>query len=239
MRSYSGRVIEIVLDQQGEAGAWIACPSGAVPGPGQYVLAQDPGDLDSPLPVPLFRANFSQDVFLCAPPIPRTWEPGTPLELWGVLGRGFHLPSSLQRLACAALGSSMARLLPVVREALSQGAAVVLFTDLPLPSLSSDLEVQPLSALPEELYWPDFLALDLTAGQLPELRSILKINPSVVIPYPVQALILSSMPCGGAADCGVCAVPARGPASRAFAARSGWKLACKDGPVFDLAELEW
>lgn len=239
MRSYSGRVIEIGLDQQGDAGAWIACPPGAVPNPGQYVLAQDPDEVDSPLAVPLFPADFSQDSFLCAPPIPRTWEPGTRLELWGPLGRGFHLPTPLQRLACAALGSSMARLLPVVRGALQQGAAVVLFTDLPLPSLSSDLEVQPLSALPEDLYWPDFLALDLSAGQLPDLRSILKLNPSVLIPYPVQALILASMPCGGAADCGVCSIPARGAASRASGARSGWKLACKDGPVFDLTELEW
>jgi hypothetical protein len=156
------------------------------------------------------------------------------LDLWGPLGRGFHLPSPLQRLACAALGSSMARLLPVLREALSRGAAVVLFTDLPLPSLSSDLEVQPLGALPEELYWPDFLALDLAAEQLPGLRAILKLNPSVLIPYPVQALILSPMPCGGAADCGVCAVP-----GRASGPRSGLKLACKDGPVFDLKELDW
>jgi hypothetical protein len=131
----------------------------------------------------------------------------------------------------------MGRLLPIVRGALSQGAAVVLFTDLPLPSLSSDLEVQPLSALPDNLYWPDLLALDLAAEQLPGLRSILKLNPSVVIPYPVQALILASMPCGGAADCGVCAVPAHRAASRV--ARFGWKLACKDGPVFDLKELEW
>jgi hypothetical protein len=133
----------------------------------------------------------------------------------------------------------MARLLPVVRGTLSQGAAVVLFTDLPLPSLPSDLEVQPLGALPEELYWPDFLALDLAAEQLPDIRAILKLNPFVVIPYPVQALILSPMPCGGAADCGVCAVPGRGLAPRASGPRSAWKLPCKDGPVFDLKELEW
>jgi NAD(P)H-flavin reductase len=238
MRSFSGRVIEIQLDQQGNASAWIACPPGAVPNPGQYVFAHDPDDLDTPLAVPLFLADFSKDGFLSASPIPRTWEPGTRLELWGTLGRGFHLPAALPRLACAALGSSIARLLPLVRGALSQGAAVVLFTDLPLPSLSSDLEVQPLSALPDHLYWPDFLALDLFAEQLPGLRSTLRINPSVVIPYPAQALILTSMPCGGAAECGVCAVPARSAQSRG-ADRPGWMLACKDGPVFDLKDIEW
>jgi len=36
------------------------------------------------------------------------------------------------------------------------------------------------------------------------------------------------MPCGGLGDCGLCAVDLK----------RGWKLACKDGPVFDLNELE-
>jgi NAD(P)H-flavin reductase len=35
------------------------------------------------------------------------------------------------------------------------------------------------------------------------------------------------MPCGGVADCGACAVETR----------LGWKLACEDGPVFDLIDL--
>jgi NAD(P)H-flavin reductase len=42
-------------------------------------------------------------------------------------------------------------------------------------------------------------------------------------------LILAPMPCAGLAECGACAVPAR----------SGWKLACLDGPVFDLRALDW
>jgi NAD(P)H-flavin reductase len=42
-----------------------------------------------------------------------------------------------------------------------------------------------------------------------------------------QVLVRTSIPCGGIADCGVCAVMTK----------SNWKLACKDGPVFDLKEL--
>jgi hypothetical protein len=45
--------------------------------------------------------------------------------------------------------------------------------------------------------------------------------------FEAQALVITPMPCGGIAECGVCAVTAR----------RGWKLACKDGPVFDLTEL--
>jgi len=42
-----------------------------------------------------------------------------------------------------------------------------------------------------------------------------------------QVLVVTPMPCGGLAECGVCA----------FTTRRGWKMACKDGPVFDLSEL--
>jgi NAD(P)H-flavin reductase len=40
-------------------------------------------------------------------------------------------------------------------------------------------------------------------------------------------LLRTQMPCGALAECGVCAVRTRG----------GWKMACKDGPVFDWREL--
>jgi ferredoxin len=42
-----------------------------------------------------------------------------------------------------------------------------------------------------------------------------------------QMLIHTPVPCGGMADCGICAVTLR----------SGWKLACKEGPVFDWKAL--
>jgi NAD(P)H-flavin reductase len=43
-----------------------------------------------------------------------------------------------------------------------------------------------------------------------------------------EALVLTAMPCGGMAECGVCAVKTA----------AGWQSACKDGPVFDFASLE-
>jgi Leu/Phe-tRNA-protein transferase len=47
-------------------------------------------------------------------------------------------------------------------------------------------------------------------------------------PCPGQALIHTAMPCAGIAECGACAVRTR----------KSWRLACKDGPVFDISELE-
>jgi hypothetical protein len=42
-----------------------------------------------------------------------------------------------------------------------------------------------------------------------------------------QVLVVTPAPCGGLAECGVCAVTTR----------RGWKMACKDGPVFSLNEF--
>ncbi|MBI3152940.1 MAG: hypothetical protein HYZ21_12455, partial [Chloroflexi bacterium] len=42
-----------------------------------------------------------------------------------------------------------------------------------------------------------------------------------------QVLIRTQMPCGALAECGICAVMVG----------QQWKMACKDGPVFDWKEL--
>ena len=44
---------------------------------------------------------------------------------------------------------------------------------------------------------------------------------------PLEVLVLSEMPCGGTADCGVCSV----------AGRKGWLLPCSKGPVFQASTL--
>ena len=229
MRTYDGRVAEMQLDPAGETSAWIACPPEAVPGPGQYLLAWSPADMDATLAAPLFPAQYNPGGFLAAAPIPAFWEPSTALALRGPLGRGFDPPLTARRLALAALGESAARLLPLIPAALGMDAALALFADCPLPLLPSDIEVYPLEALPESLSWADFLALDLNLATLTEVREVLGLEMGQGLPCPAQALVLAPMPCGGAAECGVCAVPAH----------RSWRLACVEGPVFDLNELMW
>jgi hypothetical protein len=224
--SYTARVREIQLDA-GSLVAWIECPSAGIPVAGKYVLAVDPLDEQAPLATPLFPAEVLPEAFLAAPPIPPGWRPGTTLELRGPLGHGFSLPTTARNIALAALGESTSRLLPLVHPALSQGAAVALFTDAPLQALPTAVEAYPLTSLPEMLDWADFVAIDLPAEALPELRSHLGLDSHRRLPCAVQALVAAPMPCGGMGECGVCAVPAR----------RGWKLACKDGPVFDLGSL--
>jgi dihydroorotate dehydrogenase electron transfer subunit len=80
----------------------------------------------------------------------------------------------------------------------------------------------------EALAWADYLALDVPPDGLDRLRDRLGLDPTSDLAASAQVLISMAMPCGWGA-CGACAVKAR----------RGWKLACKDGPVFDLNVLEW
>jgi hypothetical protein len=106
---------------------------------------------------------------------------------------------------------------------------VALYTDASLPWLPAALEVQPLQNISESLGWADFLAIDIPLASLSNLRPTLGLGAGERLPCPGELLIETPMPCGGLADCGACAVPGR----------RGWKLACKDGPVFDINEIEW
>ncbi|HEX9030029.1 MAG TPA: hypothetical protein VF823_12700 [Anaerolineales bacterium] len=242
-----GQVVEIRAAPGGLAAARVRCPAAAVPSAGQYLLAWRSEDQEAALAVPLFLEEGTPDGFLAAPPIPPTWLPGSRLVLRGPLGRGFRLPEGSARVALAAWGETISRLLPLLTQALQGGAAVTLFTDCPLPVLPAALEISPLRDLPAALPWADFLALDLPTRSLPDLPAALGLRPEAGLPgaglpgaglpqaglpgsglpCPAQALLLGPMPCAGMAECGACAVPSR----------RGWKLACKDGPVFDWKEL--
>jgi NAD(P)H-flavin reductase len=228
MRVYDGIVREIQLQSGTGRTAWIACPKSAIPAPGRYVMAWSPEDADAPLATPLFAARIEADGFLAAAPVPTIWEPGSAIQLRGPLGRGFAPPGNLRRLALANLGEGIAHLQPLLWNALDQGAAVALFTDLPAPGLPSAVEVSLPEGLSEALTWADYLAVDLPAEQIPALSRLLGLEQAVrALPCPAQALVHLAMPCGGLADCGACGVETRG----------GWKLVCNDGPVFELIDL--
>lgn len=228
MRSYRGRVVETILEPGGETALRIACPPGAVPAPGQFVMANNLSDPQASLAEALFSAGEWENGFISASPTPFGWGLGTTLELRGPLGHGFHLPSSVRKLAVAALEGN-ARVSPLILQAHKRHVEAALLTDSPLPSLPVSVEAYPLAALPDVLRWADLLILDLPAVKLKELRGILSLGPRDPLPCPAYALLLTPMPCYGIAECGACAVPSR----------NGQLLACLDGPVFDLNLLEW
>ena len=239
MQNSKGKITEIMAGFGKSVSLKIDCLPDLIPDPGAYLLAHREGESHAPLAVPLFRGGMpdseeTNPVLQSTANLPSTWGPGAVLSLRGPLGHGFAPPDEIDHLALATLGEGLERLLPLSRPELDSGADVAIFTPEPLPAefltfLPPAIEVHPLTALPESFAWADFLALELPRQVLPDLRSILGLPPHMQIPCPAQALITTPMPCGGMGDCGACAVPAR----------RGYKLACKDGPVFDLNQLSW
>jgi hypothetical protein len=236
MQTATAKIIAIQIETGGERSARIDCPPGLVPAPGAYLQARNPAESDSALAGALFPVGLDSVPVFTAAPIPPGWRPGAALHLRGPLGHGFNLPTAARRIALIALGETAARLLPLVPPALAVGADLALFTpasllpDWQAARLPTALELYPLAALPEALAWADFLALDLPLGELPNLRAQLGFSPHQFLPCPAQALITLPMPCAGVGECGACAISLR---------RGGTRLACHDGPVFDLKMLEW
>jgi hypothetical protein len=225
MKHGTGELVELYLEN-GLTGGRLLCPQNLVPTPGEYLLAHDPAS-NLPYPAPVFNAGSVSGGFLVAPPILSTWRPGMSIALRGPLGCGFSLPASASHVALIALGETFARLKPLIPIALKQDASVALVSDLDLPELPPEVEIQPVSALPEVARWADYLAFDLPCELLPGLREKLGLGGQAKVPFEAQVLVITPMPCGGIAECGLCAVTTR----------RGWKMACKDGPVFNLDEL--
>src|SRR5215213_6934091 len=224
MSTGKGQVFELILDN-GDRHARISCPPNLVPAPGQYLLASDGSD--SSLPVPLFNTDSKPQGFIAAAPVPDTWEPGTKLHLRGPLGRGFTLPLAARKVGIVAFEAAASRLKGLIQPSLKQGAAVVLVCASAPDDLPAAVEVQPLSALGDIVEWADYIAFDVARENIPQLRDSLRKQNQLSTGMRLQVFIRTAVPCGGLAECGVCAV----------VLKSGWKLACKDGPVFDGREL--
>ena len=224
MYTQKGYVAEMIL-WDGLRHVRIECPANMIPAPGQYLLAGLPAD--STLPVPIFHTASVLQGFIAAPPLPTSWNPGQEVYLRGPLGRGFVLPSSARKVALVAFDSSPARLYGLIASALTQGAAVVLLCDSRLDNLPDAVEAQPVSALPEIMGWADYIAFDTARENLPQLyKQAFNGDPSKAL-SEAQVLIRTPLACGGMAECGVCAVMMK----------AGWKMSCKDGPVFNWSDF--
>lgn len=213
-------VAEMIL-RNGLRHARIDCPANLVPAAGQYLLASDSSD--STLPAPIFYTESVPQGFIAAPPFPDSWNPGQEVYLRGPLGRGFVLPSSARKVALVAFDASPARLYGLIAPALTQKAAVVLLCNSLLDNLPDAVELQPISMLPEIMDWADYIAFDVARDNLPGLSERAFNGAPKKALYEAQVLIRTPLACGGMAECGVCAVMVR----------SGWKMSCKDGPVFN------
>jgi dihydroorotate dehydrogenase electron transfer subunit len=114
-----------------------------------------------------------------------------------------------------------------MHDALKNGAAVVVLADSGLENLPDDVEVQPVSALDEVMKWSDYAAFVVSRENLSGWKERFGMSRQASVTRKAQVLVRTPVPCGGIAECGVCAV----------SLNSGWKMACKDGPVFQMDEL--
>jgi dihydroorotate dehydrogenase electron transfer subunit len=222
MHTGNGQITELLLTD-GRRYARLSCPENLVPAPGQYLLASNGSD--SLLPTPIFYTDSAPQGFICA--APDSWLPGGQLQLRGPLGRGFSLPTGARKVGLVVFDDIALRLRGLVTPALRQDASVVLVCGSASEDLPDEVEVQPLSALDEILKWADYLAFDVLRENLSELIAKLETWRQLPSVKEAQILVRTQMPCGGIAECGVCAV----------VTRSGWMMACRDGPVFDLREI--
>jgi hypothetical protein len=242
-----GKILEVRLEPGAPPGARmelsgrIACPPGLRPAPGQYLLAEAleerrsaPG-LSSAgiLPAAIFPSGYFPAGFETDGSLPPTWSAGTRLALRGPLGSGFHLAPAYRRVALAALSGSPARLMPLVHQVLERGGDVLLFTNAVSAAVPAGLplavEVVPLDQLAEGPAWADYMAVETPLAQLADLRTRLGLgtNPMQRPSCAFEVLVTTPMPCAGQAECGICALPVK----------NGWRLACKDGPVFAWEDL--
>jgi hypothetical protein len=225
MHTGKGQIVELILEN-GLRQARISCSADLIPSPGQYLLAGSASPSD-PLPVSLFSTESMPQGFIACAPLPETWTPGTDITLRGPLGHGFELPVTARKVGLIPFDDSPSRLMSLIKPALKQGAAVVLVSDSDGERLPDEVEVQPFSALDDILVWADYIAFDVLRENLPGLRERLDGMNQALVRKEAQVLVYTPVPCGGVAECGVCAV----------ITKSSWRLACKDGPVFDLREI--
>ncbi len=233
----TGKISLIQIEPDGKRSAQFDCDPKVLPKAGQYLGAYNPNEQETVLGCSLFPMGLPSSMEV-APnvssvrlgPIPRTWHPGSTLELRGPLGHGFNLPPAVNSLGLIALGESAGRLLPLIPLALANNVDIAIFSDATLPPLPPVVEIRALEDLPEAIAWADFLAIDLPLENIPDLRKTLQLGPHDYLPCPAQVLVTTPMPCAGIAECGVCAVLGR---------KKGYSLTCKDGPVFNLNQLVW
>lgn len=222
--------------------------------PGQFLMLRCGYSLDPLLPRPMsyhrFRtASEGQEFAILYRKVGRstTWlsglHPGDTLEVFGPLGRGFSLRPDARNLLMVAGGVGISGLVALADAAVAQGRSVTV-----LHGARTAAELYPPRLLPPEveliaatddasagypglvtdllsqyLPWADQV---FACGPKPMFQSMANIMRQQASRKSVQILVEERMGCG-TGICYGCAVTTR----------RGVRLACKDGPRFELREL--
>jgi len=207
--------------------------------PGRAVLARWP---DAYLRRAWWPCAIDADAFsvLAHPAQIESLRTGDRVDVLGPVGRGFQVDVATRNLLLVAGSTSLAftlgPLLPLADRALPEGRSVTLAFAAPNPEVA--YPVSSLSPAIEVIRAMDTDLIDLLSDAIAWADQVLACGPtgfttrlsahirSIRRPAPrgfFQALNPVHLPCGVGA-CGVC--------------RTGSRLACVDGPVFELNESE-
>ncbi len=213
--------------------------------PGTFVLA----DLGGFLREPLFPAHLtpqSFDVLVPSTHPGAALRPGARVDLLGPLGCGFVVPPTTRRLLLVARAMRLPPLLPLALPEQGRLRSIAL-----LVGAESAAELYPLRHLPpaaevhivtadgsagrqgslgelfrEMVGWADQVCIAEDPAGFPALAEIVRERRVSPVRGFAQALVAPAFACGVGA-CRGCAV----------STGRGFRLACTDGPVFDLLEL--
>jgi len=222
--------------------------------PGRFVLADLGGYLRTPL-FPAFLDTFGSDTaafdVLVLPGHPLAiLQPDDNVSLIGPLGHGFNPPTTAQRLLLVASSAHLGTLLPLTTQrpenSKSPGLSIALLLSAPTAAdlypvqlLPPTLEVHVVTAdgsgghrgstldiFPDLAHWADCICIAEDPAIYPRMAELVREVHVAPGRGFAQALVTPPMACGVGA-CQGCAVPVA----------HGTRLACTDGPVFDLLEL--
>jgi dihydroorotate dehydrogenase electron transfer subunit len=254
------RVTDAVLVERRELAPrqvllWLSAPDvSRVAQPGQFVMVLPGLTLDPFLPRPLWIHRMrdterGEEMALLVEVAGRGTSliaaavPGQHLRITGPLGRPVPLVRGARQLLLLGEGTATAPLVWLSDEESQRGRGVALIlvpgadhSTYPLGLLRPEIEVvvaggdageaaPPLTALlPEYAVWADQILASGPQRLYADLRETLRPLP---FRRPCHVLLAPPMPCGTGV-CGGCPVTTR---------RRGMRLACRDGPVFELRDL--
>jgi dihydroorotate dehydrogenase electron transfer subunit len=205
--------------------------------PSQFARLRDPMTFDPYLrrTAWYYRSDGAQ-VALTLPardPLAARLHSGDSLDVLAPQGRSMELDASARHLLLIGEAAHLAPLLAVADHAIAQQREVVLVSraaaDLPAHLLAPEIEYRtdPGALGKELIQWADVIVASGSAEMYRALGETVRAARFQLEPGQVRVLIDVPMPCG-TGDCYACAVETR----------RGVQLACVDGPLFDLSELE-
>jgi dihydroorotate dehydrogenase electron transfer subunit len=158
---------------------------------------------------------------------------GGMLDLLAPLGRAIHFDANTRRIVFIGEGARIVQLFALAQDAAAQGRQVVLVHRaeqiFPAHWLSPEIEYRTdADALDAELIaWADALVASGSDESYRALADAIRAARYRLEPGFARAFVDAAMPCG-AGVCYACAIETA----------RGVRLACADGPAFDLTVLE-